>query len=649
MITELARGPTGTLPTRHHVIAAALLVQVVTVGGWALDAPFALRLPFGLVFMLFVPGFALVGLLRLSDAATELAASVAVSIALGIVTAQSLVWTGTYHPGVALYVLGTVSFVGLAVQFRDVPPGARFGTVSDNAVRDGASRAGAPGAAAGPMPVNGSVTGGGPAGPALPHGLSGDPRTSLFAGLDDWGRGLRRREAREPLPVPDPEPVWAADAARFPVDVETARPGLVAAVLAHVRVPMFRNAYALIGSTVLTTGLGMLGWIAAARLYSVDEVGRGQSAVNAMIVLAGLGNLRLMNVLTRFLPRARARSAWLVTRSYLLAAVASLVVCAGYFAIDDHIIPVSELVGGSVLAHGWFALAVVGFAIFTLQDAVLTGVRRATWVPVENGLHGLVKLAIVVACAASLPSTGIFASWVVPTLLALVPINIYIFRRLLPDNAALDIEAEDLSVRRLAPFTAAEYAGALCELAVVNVIPLVIAQQLGLAAAGVFGAAWLIGTTLDHVVVHFGSSLTAEAAAAPTELARLSRELLTRSAIVLVPIAAIVALGAPMILSLFGAEYADQAGGLLRLLGIALVPRLLCTVAVVLARVRGRVRAVVGIQAALAIGTLSGTFALLGGMGLVAPGIAYLVASTVVAAAVVPSLRRELAPRSVAW
>lgn len=592
MITHPPRGTTVALPGRRHVIAAAMVVQAVVIVGWAVDAPGAVRLPFGLVYLLVVPGFALVGLLRLSDVATEVALSVAGSIALGVVTAQTLVWVGAYSLGVALYVLGVVSFAGLALQYRDTPPGTPLSAATATAF----SPAGAP------------------AGVPWPRGL------------DTWVPG-----GGTPDPAGDGPPSRVGSA--------------VAAGRAHLRVPMFRTAYSLIGSTILTTGFGMLGWIAAARLYPVAEVGRGQSAVNAMVILAGLGNLRLMNVLTRFLPRARERSAWLVGRSYLLAVVATLVVCGGYLLVDHRIIPMSELVGGSPPAQAWFVVAVVAFAVFTLQDAVLTGLRRATWVPLENGAHGALKLVVVVACAAALPSTGIFASWAVPTLLALVPINLLIFRRLLPANAALDVQREDLSARRLAPFTAAEYAGALCELAVANVIPLVIAQQLGLAAAGVFGAAWLIGTTLDHVVVHFGASLTVEAAAAPTELARLSRELLTRSAAFVLPMAALVALGAPWILALFGPEYSEQGGGLLRLLGLALVPRLFCTVAVVVGRVRGNLRAVIGIQAALAFGTLAGSFALLDRMGIVAPGAAYLVASLVVGAVVAPMLMRDLAPR----
>lgn len=410
----------------------------------------------------------------------------------------------------------------------------------------------------------------------------------------------------------------------------------------HLQVPLFRNAYALIGSTVLMTGLGMVAMVAAARLYSTEDVGRGQAAVNALIVLAGLGNLRLMNVLTRFLPRARERSAWLVSRCYALVILASLLACAVYLTAFRSVLPVQDLMGDTPWAGLWFTVAVVAFALFTVQDGVLTGLRQATWVPLKNGVHGLGKLVVVVAFASTLPTTGILASWAIPTLLALVPVNLLIVRKLLPANADRDVRPEDLSLRRLAPFVAGEYAGALCELAVANLIPVIVALRLGWEAAGVFAVAWLIGTTLDHIVMHFGASLTVEGASDPQKLPVLTGDLLRRSALVVAPISLVVVAGSPLVMKVFGTEYETNASGLLSLLGLALLPRLVCIVAVVVARVRGDIARVVGIQAFLAAGSLVGSLALLGPVGVNGPGIAYLTSSVVVCLVVAPGVLRSL-------
>jgi hypothetical protein len=82
--------------------------------------------------------------------------------------------------------------------------------------------------------------------------------------------------------------------------------------------------------------------------------------------------------------------------------VASLVACAVYLTAFRSVLPVEDLMGDTPLAGLWFSLAVVAFALLTVQDAVLTGLRQATWVPLKNGLHGLAKLVLVVAFAGTL-------------------------------------------------------------------------------------------------------------------------------------------------------------------------------------------------------------------------------------------------------
>jgi hypothetical protein len=68
---------------------------------------------------------------------------------------------------------------------------------------------------------------------------------------------------------------------------------------------------------------------------------------------------------------------------------------------------------------GWFLAATVAWCIFTLQDCVLTGLRRSIWVPVESVAFGVAKIGPLVVFAA--PAAGIFASWRIPMAVVLVP------------------------------------------------------------------------------------------------------------------------------------------------------------------------------------------------------------------------------------
>lgn len=105
--------------------AQAGIVLLVATG-----APFELRLPVGLLYALTVPGFAVIGLLRLDDPMTELTLSLAMSIALVTAVAQSLVWLNLYSLTTALGTLTLLSTSLLAAQLR--LDGRRTDTAGDS-------------------------------------------------------------------------------------------------------------------------------------------------------------------------------------------------------------------------------------------------------------------------------------------------------------------------------------------------------------------------------------------------------------------------------------------------------------------------------------------------------------------------------------
>lgn len=87
----------------------------------ATGAPFELRLPIGLLYVFFVPGFATVGMLRPSDPTTEAALSVVSSVAICTAVAQGLAWSGRYSLAGTLAVLTFLTTVGLLLQLRAEP------------------------------------------------------------------------------------------------------------------------------------------------------------------------------------------------------------------------------------------------------------------------------------------------------------------------------------------------------------------------------------------------------------------------------------------------------------------------------------------------------------------------------------------------
>src|ERR1700704_2582441 len=229
-----------------------------------------------------------------------------------------------------------------------------------------------------------------------------------------------------------------------PVPVRTPprrAPSLALAPLRRLREdwrdPLLRNGYALIINVGATSVLGLLYWILAARLYSPAEVGVGNAAISLMQLLAGIGGqLTFAAALARFIPRASGESKRLAFFSYLLAGSAGVLVSLVYIAvIHIHVGFFNRI--PAVLGHSWLLAAALGasvtvWCLFALQDAVLTGIRQAVWIPVENGLYGVVKIGMLVGLAHVTQHYGIFTSFTLPAFIALFPTNYFIFRRLLP-------------------------------------------------------------------------------------------------------------------------------------------------------------------------------------------------------------------------
>src|SRR5690606_25764845 len=139
---------------------------------------------------------------------------------------------------------------------------------------------------------------------------------------------------------------------------------------------LFKNAYFLMLSTGVSAVLGLAFWLVAARYYSEDAVGQGSAAIAAMRLLASITATTMIGAVVRFVPRAGRETARLVWGVY---GASSLVVAlaAGVFLLTLDQWGASYEPLGTPLAGALFVAACVAWALLTLQDGVLTGLRKA--------------------------------------------------------------------------------------------------------------------------------------------------------------------------------------------------------------------------------------------------------------------------------
>ncbi|KUN00873.1 hypothetical protein AQI95_33355 [Streptomyces yokosukanensis] len=406
--------------------------------------------------------------------------------------------------------------------------------------------------------------------------------------------------------------------------------------------PLFRNAYALMLNTGISAVLGLGFWLAAARYYSESAVGQGSAAIAAMKFLAGLTAVTLTGALARFIPVSGKRTGKLIFRTY---AGSSLVVAlaAGVFLLTlDVWGPSYRFLHGAATGLG-FVVAVIAWNLLTLQDGVLTGLRSATWVPVGNTVFSAVKLALLVAFAAAVPTLGVFVSWVAAIATSVVPLGWLVFRRLVPRHVeATKDRAVAPTLKQVSRFLAGDYTGSLFSLAVIYLVPVIVAAQVSSAENAYFYIASTIGGTTDLLAINMGASLTVEGSHDPDRLAAHTRAALKRMARIMLPIAGLLIIGAPWILGVFGAGYAHAATPLLRWLAVGSVLRVVIETYFAVLRARSRTGGLALFQGMLCVLVLSLTLLLLPRTGLTGAGVAQAGSLAVIAAIAAPRLWRTI-------
>ena len=410
---------------------------------------------------------------------------------------------------------------------------------------------------------------------------------------------------------------------------------------AELVVPLYRNAYALMLNTAVNSLLGLGYWVLAARTYPDAAVGRGNALVSLMMLLSLVAQLNFSQALIRFLPRGGTGSRRLVLAAYGVAAPLSAIAAGAAVAYCHFALGPNDPLHVSLAFGVWFVVSTVCWSVFNLQDSALTGLRSAMWVPLENGLYGIVKLALLVVIAGTAIGDGVFTSWTLPVLAMLVPLNMLIFLRILPRHARETAATQQIPSRRvLARFMAGDYTGQIFTQASTSLLPVLVVQLLGPEQGAYILPAQTIFAALNLLSLGITSSLVVEAARDESQAQVYAMAVLRRIGATVIPAALLIAVAAPWLLELFGPQYRAAATLLLQLLMLSSVPRVIILLYSTLCRLQNRTGRLALLQFLQAVILVGGTVALVGPLGLVAVGWSALAAQIVPAVALAPAVTR---------
>ncbi|MGH3585992.1 MAG: hypothetical protein ACRDQ0_06680, partial [Pseudonocardia sp.] len=281
----------------------------------------------------------------------------------------------------------------------------------------------------------------------------------------------------------------------------------------------------------------------------------------------------------------------------------------------------------------FFAVSTPVWTLFVMQDYVLTAVKRATLVPLENLVFSLLKIALLgLGLLVVFPSV-IAVSWVVGTALVVVWITVFLLR-VLPVGGDGPRTPSPVRPRTVVRFVSADWTGGLLTLAVEFGLPLLVLVTLGAEQAATFGITWAIAYGLYLVSHGMGQSMVAHVAADPAGLGAARRSMSVKSFALLVPAALVIVPGAGLILSVFGAHYVATGTTLLALAALSAVPNVVVTETLFAARVRQHRSVLLGVPAVLALLVIPPALLLMPSLGLTGVGVALLVGQSVMAVAI---------------
>jgi O-antigen/teichoic acid export membrane protein len=414
----------------------------------------------------------------------------------------------------------------------------------------------------------------------------------------------------------------------------------------HAADHLLRSAYSLMVNVVATTGLGVVFFVVAARLYDPNTLGRDAALIAAMMELSVICQLNLVNAVTRFLPSLERGTARALLAAYAVSGSAAVLVGIAFVLLAP--ITSSQF---HFFRDDWpmavlYVVAQVLWTWFTLEDAALTAMRQALWVPIENSIFAALKIAALPLLVAVGASHGIFLASVLPVILLMIPVNVFLFRSAIPQHVRRfrpsGSPLRRLGRRRLVRFMAQDYGATVMGQAAATALPLLVVALLGSSANAYFYIPYTMVVAFTMFFYGACTSLVVEGALAENHIRALAARIARLFVLTVVPGTVVMVAAAPLLLLPFGTDYSREAAPVLRILACGGLFRAASLLYIAIARVQGRgfrILAVQGVQTALLI---SGAIILAKPLGLEGIALAWLGAMAIAQLMVLPSLARFL-------
>lgn len=400
--------------------------------------------------------------------------------------------------------------------------------------------------------------------------------------------------------------------------------------------PLYRNAFFLMGDSGLTAIGGFFFWVVVARFYSETEVGYSSAILSAVNLLVTISIVGQAFSIVRFLSQSdRPRD--LINSSFTLSGLISLVVAAVFIAGLDFWSPALRFIQRQVI----FAIAFLGITLMAtvsvLANSVFVAKRKASFVILKSAIFSLLKIPLPIAFAFFLHTFGVVTSWGIALGVALA-IALFLFIPKVVEGYRLVPTLRMTNVEAISKYAGGSYIAGLLTAAPSLILPIMVVNLLGTKSNAYFYIASQIAHLLSAIPWSVSQSLFAEGSSEESGLRQNVARALRFNFMLTVPALILLAVAAKWLLLAFGKGYAENALNLLWLLSLGCLPLVITSVYTSILRVQDKLTELVVIRGLFAIATLTLSFLLMPQYGMVI-GIACVWLGVQVLVAIYSALR----------
>ncbi len=392
---------------------------------------------------------------------------------------------------------------------------------------------------------------------------------------------------------------------------------------------LLRNSVFMMSSTVVTSAIGYLYWVVAARIYSAHDIGLASAFISAMTLTSTFASLGIGSTLVHNLPRREAgyaRSLTLIVCiviGILTSLLGGIIVAIALPYLSSQFATVEYHITYTLI----FIVGVALCTVATLLDQTFVAERATGNMAGRNAVFALVKLAIMVLLV-QVGALGIFSSWVLALAATVILAGLVLIPHL-KRGYRLAMRGIVGEIRPILSSFAGHHFINIGGILPMYLLPVFVSVRLSVTDNAYFYMTWMMGSVFFMVSPSVATALFSEGSHTTSNIMRKARSSVLIISMLLGPILLVFLLGGRYIMSLFGSNYPQHGLSLLMLLTISAVPDAITNIYVSLLRVQGRLRLAALLNLSMAAITLSLAWMLLPMLGIAGAGWAWLIAQSV--------------------